>query len=634
MESSLFNKVKEMHRQNKLFADGNTLSEAVTHIHDMDKQLQIGKMLLSSKENPPKDMQQFTCALLSSFNADALQAFMAFSAVPSRIFLNIYTSSYNQYVYEMLNNDSGFYMHQPQMTILLLDESVIIDKLPDVWKVSDLQQAMDDFLILIKSLLNNFTRKNSGHIILNTVCLSQAYYHYFIAYADRAKLSRKWREFNVELLGLMNEYEQLIVLDTDILLQSIPQAGINDIRLAYYAKMKFHDGLLLEFAKEATAIIRAKLGLTKKALALDLDNTLWGGVLAESSLQAIELGGTPEGEVYVEFQRYIKNLSAQGVLLAINSKNHADNIDPVFSEHSNMLLKDSDFLVKKINWEAKSENMLAIAKQLNIGQDSLVFIDDSDFECRLVKKFVAGADVIHITEPPYNSLKLLQAHRSFNALALTVQDSTRVDSYKADIERRSLLESHTSIADYLNALEIQVKLTIPAVKSIELARVAQLFARTNQFNLTGCRYSEQELTQYCQLPNYLVIAIHTSDKFGDNGIVGAMVLEQLDSPMSLCIRNFVLSCRVFSRNIEQRALQQVVLFSQATNSWDIYAEYISSSKNHQVSDFYLKNGFSLIDSDDTKKYYCYYVNNNFQQQKTIDLKESWQWYCTRTLNIT
>jgi len=363
---------------------------------------------------------------------------------------------------------------------------------------------------------------------------------------------------------------------------------VNEPRMASYAKANLGEELLGRYAREIGHLARTLRGRAKKVLVVDLDNTLWDGILGDDGADGIAAATTYRGEAFGNFQKIVKQIGSQGVLLAVSSKNDQDPVLSVLRTHPDMVLRDTDFVRVNANWNPKDENLRDIAARLNLGVDSFVFADDSPFETGLVASSLPEVAVVRLDEEPALHIERLLADGWFDVRELTAEDRARTALYQVESGRQDLLESSGSMEEYLEKLGVQV--SVRAVSEGDLARVAQLTLRTNQFNLTTERLQPAEVRERLDDPAHLVLSIRSGDRFGDNGVVGALFAHRR-APGVLHIDNLLLSCRVFARGIEQAAVVSVLDHAKSLGLTTVTAAYRPTKKNHRVRDFWPTLGF-------------------------------------------
>ena len=347
-------------------------------------------------------------------------------------------------------------------------------------------------------------------------------------------------------------------------------------------------------AKSVADIIKSIYGKNKKVLVCDLDNTLWGGVVGDDGVEGIQVGPeVPTGQIYSEFQSYVKELKSIGVLLAVNSKNDEENAIAGLN-HPDGVLKPDDFVNIKANWENKDRNMQAIAAELNLGIDSFVFIDDNPTEREIMRQADFGVAIPEMDKVE-NYIRILDNNGYFEVTSLSADDLSRVKMYQENAKRTQLQQSLGSYEDFLKSLEM--KATIRNFEPIYIQRIAQLTNKSNQFNLTTLRCSESDITHMKDSPDYLCLYGKLEDKFGDNGVVSVVAGERIGDELHM--RLWLMSCRVLKRGMEDAMLDTLVSDAQQIGIKTIKGYYYPTAKNNMVRDFYQRMGFTLESADET-----------------------------------
>lgn len=340
-------------------------------------------------------------------------------------------------------------------------------------------------------------------------------------------------------------------------------------------------------------IIKSIYGKNKKALVLDLDNTLWGGIVGDDGVENLEIGQeTSVGQVYSEFQNYIKMQKQLGVMLNVNSKNEEENALAGL-QHPDGALKPDDFIIIKANWEPKSKNLMDIATELNILPDSLVFVDDNPAEREIVRQQVSGTAVPEIGNPE-EYIRVLDHSGFFEVTKLSEDDRNRNEMYKANAMRKQQEQSFADYKDYLKSLEM--KAVIAPFEAMYMARIAQLTNKSNQFNLTTKRFSQSEIENIAQNPQFITLYGKLEDKFGDNGVVSVVIGEK--EGKTLHIRLWLMSCRVLKRDMEFAMMDTLVEACKEQDINTIYGYYYPTAKNAMVKEFYAGQGFDKSEEDE------------------------------------
>ena len=397
---------------------------------------------------------------------------------------------------------------------------------------------------------------------------------------------------NQKLYLYAQEHKAFFVNDVDFLAASYGlDAWSNPL---YWHMYKY--SLCLEaipcLAKSVADIIKSIYGKNKKVLVCDLDNTLWGGVVGDDGVEGIQVGPeVPVGQVYSEFQTYVKELKSIGVLLAVNSKNDEENAIAGLN-HPDAPLKPEDFVSVKANWDNKDRNMRAIAAELNLGIDSFVFVDDNPTEREIVRQANFGMAIPEMDKVE-NYIRAVDRNGYFEVTSLSADDLTRVEMYKANAKRVQLQENAESYEDFLKSLNM--KAVIREFEPIYIQRIAQLTNKSNQFNLTTLRCSESDINKMQSADDYICLYGKLEDKFGDNGVVSVISGQISDSQLHM--RLWLMSCRVLKRGMEDAMLDTLVEDAKAKGLKAIIGYYYPTPKNGMVKDFYGRMGFEKIDED-------------------------------------
>lgn len=353
-----------------------------------------------------------------------------------------------------------------------------------------------------------------------------------------------------------------------------------------------------EFTYNLSHMIKALFGKNKKALVLDLDNTLWGGVVGDDGPENLEIGQeTPIGEVYLEFQSYVKAHKELGVLLNVDSKNEEENAVAGL-KHPDGALKPEDFVVIKANWETKSQNIAEIASLLNIGKDALVFVDDHPGEREIIRQQAPEVAVPEMTDgetlAPDRFIRILDKNGYFEAVSLSQDDKNRNEMYKANALRKSQEENFGDYREFLKSLEM--KGAIASFDSVHFARIAQLTNKSNQFNLTTRRFTQAQIEQIAGNPGYITLYGRLVDKFGDNGVV-SLVIGRIEEE-TLHVELWLMSCRVLKRDMEYAMMDELARECQKHGIQRIIGYYYPTAKNGMVRSFYELQGFTKVKEDE------------------------------------
>ena len=372
-----------------------------------------------------------------------------------------------------------------------------------------------------------------------------------------------------------------------------------------------------DFAFHLSHIIKAVFGKNKKAFVLDLDNTLWGGIVGDDGPENLEIGQeTSMGQVYQEFQGYLKEHKKIGVLLNVDSKNEEENALAGL-KHPEGILKPEDFIVIKANWLPKSQNLTEIASELNIGRDALVFVDDNPAEREIVRQHVPETAVPEMTDGdqvnPDQFIRILDKNAYFEVVTLSEDDKHRNEMYKANAMRKEQEESFGNYSDFLKSLEMEA--VIRGFEPVYYSRIAQLTNKSNQFNLTTKRMTQAEVEQMAQDPGYITLYGKLKDKFGDNGVVSLVIGKKNGDTLELIL--WLMSCRVLKRDMEQAMLDTLVWQSRESGIRKLHGYGYKTAKNAMVKDFYGAMGFQKLSEKDGDSEWEYVIPEKYENKNLV-----------------
>ena len=383
-------------------------------------------------------------------------------------------------------------------------------------------------------------------------------------------------------------------LDMDRCLGRMGTEACHDWRYWHSSKAPYSRQGMAQLASEIMRFARALSGKPRKCLVLDCDNTLWGGIIGEDGLGGIRLGHTASGSAYWEFQQEILNLHHRGIILALCSKNNEDDVWTVFDHHPDMVLQQEHIAAHRINWEDKASNIRRLAIELNIGLDSMVFVDDSEFECQLIRQEIPEVEVLLLPgKRPTSYRQTLLACGLFDSLALSQEDRRRGAMYQAEAKRKAVLETATDLPSYYRSLQMEVDIRF--ADDFAVPRLSQQTQKTNQFNLTTRRYTEAEIRAFMASPDRDVVTLGLRDRFGDYGLVGMAIVQYAESRAEF--DTLLVSCRALGRGVETVFLRHLVRLAKARGNAIATGVYLATPKNGQAASFYLQNGFVAIDEE-------------------------------------
>jgi FkbH-like protein len=542
-------------------------------------------------------MTDLRLALLSSCTIDYLRQPLTLALRSHSIDPVFWTGGFGQYRQEVLDSTSGLYAHNPSLIVLYLDGADLFQELLEqactTSSKAGIEVARDraaELAAICEVLAERLPRTT---ILVNTVAVDPMNAFVGLEYNSEYGIQEAVATYNAALAGLAKRLRTVRIVDVAALTAVVGFETWYDARMWYLTRSRWSRAALRALADRYSAAISSSVGAIRKCIVVDLDNTLWGGVVGEDGLEGLLLGEDGVARSYVEFQLELLNLYRKGIILAICSKNNPEDALQVIRQHPAMRLREEHFAAVRINWEDKATNLRSLAEELNIGLDSFVFLDDSAVERSLVKQTLPEVVVPDLPADPsgYKSMLLRVSTQYFYKAGITAEDRRKGEAYRAQAERRKLESSATSLEQFYATLGMHAK--IGRADSFTIPRIAQLTQKTNQFNLTTRRYSEAEVASMSQNPDCSIWWLELCDKFGPSGVVGVLILRRSQGN-SWAIDTFLLSCRVMGRTAESAFLAVVAKELEAT---ELIGEYRPTSKNAVVKDLYPRLGFQPLRED-------------------------------------
>jgi FkbH-like protein len=548
-------------------------------------------------------------AFLRSFTVEPLTPLLKARCFAAGLNPLVQVEDFNVYVQKIIDPASSLYAFQPDIVFLAVRTA---DVAPLLWtgtanlSPSDLAAAVESVLAEYKNWVEIFRQHTSASLIVYN--LEQP------PFTDKGVLDNQQsgsqreaiRQINHGLSELAQGYTGVYVLDYDGLIARHGRLNWHDERKWLTMRMPVTADYLMPLVDEMMRFIHPLTGKVSKALAVDLDNTLWGGVIGEDGIDGIQIGLEYPGAAYRTLQQVILNLYHRGIILAICSKNNpADALDAL-QNHPEMLLRPEHFAVMQINWQDKAENLRRIAEELNIGIDALAFLDDNPIEREWVRGQLPEVYVIDLPSEPLDYAQALQAVPVFERLRLSEEDRQRSRYYAAERQRSELQTQSGSLEDFYYSLDMHLE--IEPLSPRIIPRVAQLTQKTNQFNMTNRRYSEQEIAQMMADPDTRVLAARVTDRFGDNGIIGVLILRHLGDRTE--IDTFLMSCRVIGRTIETALLAYAADLARLDGASELHGWFIPTKKNAPALGIYEGHSFQQIQQDGEKTLWAFDLRAN------------------------
>jgi len=424
----------------------------------------------------------------------------------------------------------------------------------------------------------------------------------FGSFANKVESSFTYqvRKLNYKLMQLSQQFPNLFICDIAVLQNKMGRDRMFAANVYTNTEMVLSIDVLPYVASHVMDIVCAIKGQFKKCLILDLDNTIWGGVIGDDGLEGIQLGhGLGIGKAFTEFQMWVKKLKQRGIIICVASKNNEDTAKEPFEKHPDMVLKLEDIAVFQANWETKVDNIRTIQQILNIGFDSMVFLDDNPFERNLVRENIPGITVPELPDNPEEYLEYLYSQNLFETASYSNLDKDRTKQYQIEAQRVSLSKTFTNEADFLKSLNMVS--VVSSFTKFNIPRVAQLSQRSNQFNLRTVRYTDADIEAMAYDSNVIDLSFTLEDKYGDNGLIAVVIMKPMDKE-TLFVDTWFMSCRVLKRGMESFTLNTMVEKAKVAGFKRIIGEYLPTPKNKMVENHYLELGFNRIDDECTTQY--------------------------------
>ena len=552
------------------------------------KKKQIKQEILNNNKNFIEKKIAIMCGSTANELMDLLELFLLNNGIKPIFYLSEYNRFYEEIVFDNKKLDD----FNPDIIYIYTSFRNIRENifLSDTEKI--IESKLDNEYGKYHTIWETINKKYRSIIIQNNF----EYPNYRLLgnkdISDIHGFSNFINKLNLKFYDYANKNNNFFICDINYISSDFGLSNWHDEKMYSFYKYMCSLKAIPYIAFNISNIIKSVYGKNKKAFALDLDNTLWGGIISEDGIDGISVNQeTPVGELYLAFQNYIKKHKELGIILNIVSKND-ENMAIEGLDKSDGILKTSDFINIKSNFSPKNENILEIAKELNIGVDSFVFVDDNPFERAIVENSFDGISVPNV-ENIEDYIKVLDRNGYFEVTNFTSEDLSKVELYKENIKRKSEEKKFSSYSEFLKSLDMKAKISHFDKKYYN--RISQLTNKSNQFNLTTKRYSVEDIDNISSNENYITLYGKLTDKFGDNGIV-SLLIGKIDGEI-LNIDLFLMSCRVLKRDMEFAMLDELVKVSKKRQIKKIIGFYYKTEKNNMVSNLYLDFGFVKVHED-------------------------------------
>jgi FkbH-like protein len=527
------------------------------------------------------DLLRQRWAILRSFTVEPVVPILKAGAYAAGVQLETHLGDFNAYAQEILDAGSALYRFQPDVAVLAVQTR---DVAPDLWRG---EPATEDVLSRFRTWIGSFRQNSNAALIVHSLETASGADGGILDAQREDNAAEAIQRINRGLRALAAEHRGVYILDYDALVARHGREKWGDARKWLTVRLPIASANLPHLAGEWLRFLHPLAGKVAKCLVVDLDNTLWGGVIGEDGMNCIQLGAEYPGAAFQELQRALLHVSRRGILLAVASKNNPADAMEALNGHPGMLLRPRDFAAMRINWNEKARSLREIAAELNIGLDTIAFLDDNPVERQQVREQAPEAIVIHLPQDPMGYARAVLDCPWLERLTLSEEDRHRGQYYAAQRERVELERNVTSKEDFYRSLD-QVAEIAP-VNAQTLARVSQLTQKTNQFNLTTHRYTEQQIAEMAAGPKWRVWSLRVKDRYADNGLVG-VAIARVDG--EVCeIDSFLMSCRVIGRTLETALLAHLAADARERGAKLLQGWFLPTKKNAPAGEFYAGHGF-------------------------------------------
>jgi FkbH-like protein len=544
----------------------------------------------------PAEWPRVRIAVLRNFTVEPLEAYIGVKGAAAGAAVEVRIGGYDTAMRDSLMNESWLSDYRPDLVIIALSLEILVPNFYNRFltlSVSQASEVAQQLASSIRQMVSAVRERTTATIAIHNFALPRRPVEGLRETNSMTSLTNRIRSLNQELVALANEMRDVFIVDVERLSERTPV----DARNWLLARAPFTPAMLEELSDVYARILRARAGRSRKVLVLDCDGTIWGGIVGEDGIGGIRLGDAYPGSAYVGLQEAALNLSKRGVLLALCSANNEADVDEVFDQHPSMVLRKSDISARRVNWTDKATNLQAIASDLNLGLDALVFVDDDPHQCEMVRTVLPSVQVVELPPEPSEYRAVIESLDCFDAVGMTDEDRRRVELYKNAQAREAARESYSSLDEYYRSLEMVAE--VGRIDEISATRMAQLTQKTNQFNLTTRRYTAEQLLGLARQSGVEILSIRVRDRFGDTGLVGVSIIAPGAHAEEAEIDTLLLSCRVLGRGVEDVLLYATAIQAKEMGYQSLRGTYVPTARNQAVATFYPDRGFNRQAEDDT-----------------------------------
>jgi len=539
-------------------------------------------------KNKGEGLKKTSISILGDTATQLLEKGIVGYGVDRGLDIQVFEADYDQIDLLVFSPDSELYKNDSEFILIYKASEKLIKS---YYKSEDKNSFAERKIEELENYINTIQGKFKAKILLaNFIELPDMVFNNF-----GNKVESSWifqlRKLNFKLMELAIQNSNVFIVDLASIHNHLGRSHSYDPQTHIRTDIVTSFAFVPRISQSIVDIIASIIGKFKKCLILDLDNTTWGGIIGDDGIEKIQVGSLGLGKAFTELQLWAKNLKNRGIILCICSKNTDHIAKEPFEKHPDMVLRLEDISVFVANWENKADNIRYIQSVLNIGFDSMVFLDDNPFERNLVREQLPDVSVPELPEDPAEYISYLQQFNLFETASFSPLDKDRTSQYQTEAKRKGMQQSFNSIEDYLKNLEM--KAAVVPFDDFNVPRIAQLTQRSNQFNLRTIRYTEQEIKDLMSSPKYKSQYVSLGDKFGDYGLISLIILEDLGQ--QFFIDTWIMSCRVLKRDVEKLVLNELVKLAKQSNKKQLVGERIPTKKNVLVEDHYKNLGFTEQD---------------------------------------
>ncbi len=541
------------------------------------------------KREAPPARRSARVAVAGSYTTSQFGSLLRLAALRRGLRLEIYESGFDLYTQEILDPASDLYRFRPDYVVIAPHDGTVA--FAPLTEAAEIERTLDDEVRRWRSLWEAVRTNSPARVLQHNLAIRPETAWGHVGLRVRGTRDEMLQALNARLAEAAGE--TTLIVDCDRIAAAVGKFHWFDDRYWHLAKQAVALDAVPELARHTAAVLAGAEALSSKCIALDLDNTLWGGIVAEDGLENIQLGGGPQGEAYVAFHEYLLALRSRGVILAVASKNNDADAREPFERHPDTRLRIEHFAAFHANWDDKPTSLRAIASELGIGLDAIAFVDDNPAERQIIRQVIPEVEVVRMPPDPSGYVRALSDSLLFEMPTLTAEDLGRAGHYRARAAGAARAKQATSLDDFYASLEMEAH--IAPFDELNLPRIAQLVGKTNQFNLTTRRYSLTELRSFKDDEKSITMYLRLRDQFGDHGLVAVLIAREEPSVMD--IDTWLMSCRVIGRTVEKEMLARLCMLARERGIGRLRGTFIPTAKNGVVEKVFERCGFSLSSNE-------------------------------------